>query len=192
MMAKRVCDVGWSVLLLIVFAIPMLIIALLVKLTSNGPVIYKQSRVGQDGRVFELYKFRSMPIDAEQKTGPVWASKNDLRPTPIGRVLRRFSLDELPQLINVIRGDMSLVGPRPERPYFVKKFSSEYPTYALRHRVRPGLTGWAQVRGWRGNTSLIHRLECDLEYIDRWSFVRDVYICLLTPWELMRGERGGR
>jgi exopolysaccharide biosynthesis polyprenyl glycosylphosphotransferase len=188
LMAKRVSDFTWSLVLLILFAIPMLVIAVLVKLSSPGPIIYKQTRVGRGGREFELYKFRSMSVDAEQKTGPVWAAKNDLRPTRVGRFLRRFSLDELPQFINVLRGEMSLVGPRPERPHFVDKFSQEIPEYHLRHQMLPGLTGWAQVCGWRGDTSLHKRLECDLEYINAWSLKRDVYICLMTPLELLRGE----
>jgi len=188
LMAKRVSDFTWSLVLLVLFAIPMLVIAVLVKLSSPGPIIYKQTRVGRGGREFELYKFRSMSVDAEQITGPVWAAKNDLRPTRVGRFLRRFSLDELPQFINVIRGEMSLVGPRPERPHFVHKFSQEIPGYHLRHQMLPGLTGWAQVCGWRGDTSLRKRLECDLEYINAWSLKRDVYICLMTPWELLRGE----
>ena len=145
------------------------IIALLIKRTSPGPVFYTQERMGLDGKAFNVYKFRSMTTGAEDETGPVWARDDDPRCTPVGRWLRRFDLDELPQFWNVLRGDMSIVGPRPERPYFVEQFKHRIPQYMLRHKVKAGITGWAQVNGWRGNTSLEKRIEYDLYYIENWS-----------------------
>jgi exopolysaccharide biosynthesis polyprenyl glycosylphosphotransferase len=161
----------------------LLLIALLVKLTSPGPVLYVQERMGLDGRSFHMLKFRSMRVDAEQQSGAVWARKGDNRRTPIGTFLRQMSLDELPQLWNVLWGDMSLVGPRPERPVFVHKFRTEIPHYMLRHKVRAGITGWAQVNGWRGNTSLDRRIECDLFYIRHWSYALDLKILTMTLWK---------
>jgi len=151
-----------------------------VKATSPGPVFYRQERMGLDGRRFRVYKFRSMFEDAERETGPVWARQDDPRRTPVGRVLRTLSLDELPQLWNVVRGDMSLVGPRPERPFFVEQFKQRVPQYMLRHKVRSGLTGWAQVNGLRGNTSLEKRIEYDLYYIENWSVALDFKIMWMT------------
>jgi exopolysaccharide biosynthesis polyprenyl glycosylphosphotransferase len=148
--------------------------------TSPGPVFYRQERMGLDGRRFRVYKFRSMFEDAERETGPVWARQDDPRRTPVGRVLRTLSLDELPQLWNVVRGDMSLVGPRPERPYFVEQFKQRVPQYMLRHKVRSGLTGWAQVNGLRGNTSIEKRIEYDLYYIENWSVALDFKIMWMT------------
>jgi lipopolysaccharide/colanic/teichoic acid biosynthesis glycosyltransferase len=145
--------------------------------------------MGLDGRRFTLLKFRSMIDDAEKHTGPVWASEDDPRTTPLGRWLRRTSLDELPQLINVLRGEMSLVGPRPERPPLIDEFRSSIPKYMLRHKVKAGMTGWAQVNGWRGNTSLERRIEHDLEYIENWSLWRDVKILALTVFAGFRGRR---
>jgi Undecaprenyl-phosphate glucose phosphotransferase len=165
---------------LLLFAPIFPIIALAVKLTSSGPVFYRQQRMGLDGRSFELLKFRSMVVDAEQSTGPVWASEEDSRCTAIGATLRKLSLDELPQFWNIVRGDMSLVGPRPERPYFVDEFRDHIPHYMHRHRVRAGLTGWAQVHGWRGNTSLDKRIEYDLYYIENWSLALDFKILWMT------------
>ena len=136
--------------------------------------------MGLDGKPFVIYKFRSMYQDAERETGPVWASQDDPRCTPVGRLLRRTNFDELPQLWNVLRGDMSLVGPRPERPFFVDQFKQRIPQYMLRHKVRAGLTGWAQVNGWRGNTSIEKRIEYDLYYIENWSVSLDVKIMWLT------------
>jgi len=133
-----------------------------------------------DGSPFTVYKFRSMYHDAEARTGPVWARDEDPRCTPVGRLLRRFDLDELPQLVNVLKGEMSLVGPRPERPYFVEQFKHRYPQYMLRHKVKSGITGWAQVNGWRGNTSLEKRIEYDLYYIENWSLGLDFKIMWLT------------
>lgn len=177
---KRIFDVVFSLLLLIALSPVIAAVALLVKLTSPGPVLYKQKRVGLDGRRFTIRKFRSMYIDAEERTGPVWASRHDPRVTPVGRWLRRLNLDELPQLWNVLRGNMSLVGPRPERPHFVKKFREAIPRYMVRHRVKAGITGWAQVNGLRGNTSIDERIKYDIYYIDNWSIWLDLKILLLT------------
>ena len=180
--AKRAIDLVLGLAALAAFAPVMLLLAVLVKLTSRGPVLYRQTRVGLDGRTFGMLKFRSMRPDAESRTGPVWASRDDRRCTAIGRFMRRWSLDELPQLLNVLVGDMSLVGPRPERGVFVERFRREIPDYQQRHHVKPGMTGWAQVNGWRGNTSLRRRVECDLFYVRRWSLWLDVKIILLTPF----------
>jgi lipopolysaccharide/colanic/teichoic acid biosynthesis glycosyltransferase len=140
--------------------------------------------MGLDGHTFKALKFRSMHADAESKTGAVWASENDERRTKFGVFLRNYSLDELPQLFNVFKGEMSLVGPRPERPIFIEQFKSQIPNYMLRHKVKAGITGWAQINGWRGNTSLEKRIECDLYYIERWSIWFDIKILFLT---LFRG-----
>ena len=177
---KRVLDVVLSLLAMIVLAIPFAIIAAVVKWTSRGPVFYAQERMGLDGRPFTVYKFRSMQHDAEDASGPVWAREDDPRATPIGRWLRRFDLDELPQFWNVLKGEMSIVGPRPERPFFVQQFKHRIPQYMLRHKVKAGITGWAQVNGWRGNTSLEKRIEYDLYYIENWSVTLDLKIMWLT------------
>jgi Undecaprenyl-phosphate glucose phosphotransferase len=177
---KRTIDIGLSAAALLVLAIPFALIALLIRFTSPGPVFYRQERMGLDGKSFIIYKFRSMFHEAERETGPVWASQDDPRCTPVGRLLRRTNFDELPQLWNVLRGDMSLVGPRPERPFFVTQFKQRIPQYMLRHKVRAGLTGWAQVNGWRGNTSLEKRIEYDLYYIENWSVSLDLKIMWLT------------
>ena len=161
------------------------LIALGVKLTSAGPVLYRQERMGLDGQRFQMLKFRTMRDDAEAETGPVWASAADPRRVPFGAVLRRFSLDELPQFLNVLRGEMSTVGPRPERPVFVEDFRRTVPGYMLRHKVKSGVTGWAQVNGLRGNTSLEKRIEYDLEYIERWSFGFDLKIIALTVGRIL-------
>ena len=187
----RMVDVTISFAMLTVLALPMLVIAALVKLTSRGPALYRQQRIGLGGRPFVIYKFRSMRIDAEYTTGPVWAKRGDTRCTLLGHVLRRWCLDELPQLLNVLRGDMSLVGPRPERPYFVKEFSQRYPSYAHRHEVLPGMTGWAQVNGWRGDSSLEKRLEFDLYYVQHWTVWFNLKIILLTPFRLLVDRNGG-
>jgi Undecaprenyl-phosphate glucose phosphotransferase len=181
---KRSIDIVISTFALIFVSIPSGIIALTVKLTSPGPVFYRQERMGLDGRPFTVYKFRSMLVDAEDRTGPVWSRDDDPRCTPVGRFLRRFDLDELPQLWNVFKGDMSIVGPRPERPFFVDQFKHRFPQYMLRHKVKAGITGWAQVNGWRGNTSLEKRIEFDLYYIENWSVSLDLKIMWLT---LFRG-----
>ena len=177
---KRSIDIGLSAAALLVLAIPFGLIAVAIRLTSPGPVFYRQERMGLDGKSFTIYKFRSMFHDAERETGPIWASQDDPRCTPIGKLLRRTNFDELPQLWNVLRGDMSLVGPRPERPFFVSQFKQRIPQYMLRHKVRAGLTGWAQVNGWRGNTSLEKRIEYDLYYIENWSVSLDLKIMWLT------------
>ena len=177
-----------GLVLLLAFAIPMAIIAALIKLTSKGPVLYKQIRVGMDQQEFKMLKFRTMTADAEKEDGPQWAKPDDPRRTPIGAWLRSKSLDELPQLINVIKGQMSLVGPRPERPHFVKEFSEGYKKYMLRHKLKAGMTGWAQANGFRGDTSLKKRLQYDLYYIRNWSFGLDIRILLLTPWQIIKGK----
>jgi Undecaprenyl-phosphate glucose phosphotransferase len=177
---KRTIDIILSAMALLILAIPLGIIALLVRLTSSGAVFYRQERMGLDGRAFTVYKFRSMYQDAERETGPIWARDDDPRCTPVGRILRKLDLDELPQIWNVLKGDMSLVGPRPERPYFVEQFKQRYPQYMLRHKVRSGITGWAQVNGWRGNTSIEKRIEYDLYYIGNWSLRLDLKIMWLT------------
>jgi Undecaprenyl-phosphate glucose phosphotransferase len=177
---KRMSDVIYSAGALLIFSPVMLLIALLVKLSSRGPVFYSQDRMGLDGRTFKMYKFRSMRLDAETQTGAVWASKNDDRTTWIGKLIRKTSLDELPQFFNVLKGDMSCVGPRPERPVFVEKFRKEIPGYMLRHKVKAGITGWAQINGLRGNTSLEERIEYDLFYITHWSLGFDLRIMFMT------------
>jgi exopolysaccharide biosynthesis polyprenyl glycosylphosphotransferase len=161
-------------------AIPCFIIATLIKRSSPGPIFYTQERMGLDGKAFTVYKFRSMPVDAEDVSGPIWAREDDPRATSIGRWLRRYDVDELPQFWNVLRGDMSIVGPRPERPFFVEQFKHRIPSYMLRHKVKAGITGWAQVNGWRGNTSIEKRIEYDLYYIENWSVRLDLKIMWLT------------
>jgi Undecaprenyl-phosphate glucose phosphotransferase len=181
--AKRATDVILSAMALVLLAPLLLLLAILIKLTAPGPVLYVQERMGLDGRSFPMLKFRSMRVDAEAASGPVWAQAVDNRRTALGTFLRKTSLDELPQFWNVLRGDMSLVGPRPERPVFVNRFRKEVPHYMLRHKVRAGITGWAQVNGWRGNTSLDRRIECDLFYIRNWSYALDLKILILTLWK---------
>lgn len=182
-LAKRATDVLVSAVALFILSPILLLIALAVKITSKGPIFYSQERMGLDGRTFRMVKFRSMRIDAETASGAVWAKAGDDRRTPIGTFLRSTSLDELPQFWNVFCGDMSLVGPRPERPVFVSQFRGEIPHYMLRHKVKAGITGWAQVNGWRGNTSLDRRIECDLFYIRNWSYGLDWKIMLMTVWK---------
>lgn len=160
----------------------MLIIAILIKLTSRGHIFFKQERMGLDGKTFNMLKFRTMFIDAEQETVPVWTKKDDPRRTKIGKLLWRTSLDELPQFFNVLKGDMSIVGPRPERPVCIENFRSTIPKYMLRHKMKSGITGWAQISGWRGNTSLEKRIEYDLYYIENWSLNFDLKIIWLTVW----------
>lgn len=181
---KRLIDVCCSSAALAVLALPMAAIAAVIRLTSPGPALYRQERMGLDGRSFDTLKFRSMFDGAERATGPVWTRQDDPRCTPVGRVLRRFSLDELPQLWNVLRGEMSLVGPRPERPHFVERFKDRVPEYMLRHKVKAGLTGWAQVNDLRGNTSIEKRIEYDLYYIENWSVALDFKIMWLTVLRL--------
>ena len=179
---KRVLDIIFSSLVIIFTSPVMLIIALLIKLTSRGTLLLKQERMGLDGKTFNMLKFRTMFTNAEQETGPVWAKKDDPRRTKIGKLLRKTSMDELPQFFNVLKGNMSIVGPRPERPVFIENFRNTIPKYMLRHKMKAGITGWAQVSGWRGNTSLEKRIEYDLYYIENWSLNFDLKIIWLTVW----------
>ena len=158
----------------------MMFVAALVKFTSKGPLIFRQKRVGLHNREFNMYKFRSMRVQNEAEEKKAWTTEHDPRVTPVGRFIRSTSLDELPQLFNILKGEMSLVGPRPERPFFVEKFREEIPRYMVKHQVRPGLTGWAQVNGYRGDTSIRKRIECDLYYIENWSVGFDIKIMFLT------------
>jgi exopolysaccharide biosynthesis polyprenyl glycosylphosphotransferase len=189
--AGRLLDVSVAVAMLSLLAVPMLLVALLVKLSSRGPALYKQQRIGKGGRPFVIYKFRTMGLNAEVETGPIWAKRGDPRCTLLGHWLRRWCVDELPQLFNVLKGDMSLVGPRPERPYFVKEFSRQIPAYNQRHQVLPGMTGWAQVNGWRGDSSLEKRIEFDLYYVRHWTVWFNLRILLLTPFRLLVDRHGG-
>ena len=177
---KRGFDVVGSVAALAILAIPMMVIAILVKRTGKGPVFYRQERMGLDGRTFEMLKFRTMRVGAESQTGAVWAKRDDPRRTRIGAFLRRTSLDEIPQFLNTLAGHMSIVGPRPERPVFIEEFKKSVPRYMLRHKMKAGITGWAQVNGWRGNTSLEKRIQYDLYYIENWSLWLDIRIMFLT------------
>jgi len=179
---KRVTDVVLSFIIILVTSPLVLVISLLIKATSSGPVFYSQERMGLDGKIFNMLKYRTMAIEAEKETGPVWAAKDDSRRTSIGSFLRKTSLDELPQFFNVLKGDMSIVGPRPEREFFIQQFRNKIPKYMLRHKMKAGITGWAQVSGWRGNTSLEKRIECDLYYIENWSLRLDLEIMWLTIW----------
>jgi Undecaprenyl-phosphate glucose phosphotransferase len=182
-LGKRVIDIALSGTALAFLSPLLAFIALCIKFSSRGRVLYTQERMGLDGRTFKMLKFRSMNEDAERSTGAVWANPKDHRRTPLGTFLRQTSLDELPQFWNVLRGDMSLVGPRPERPVFVQQFRKDIPHYMLRHKVKAGITGWAQVNGWRGNTSLDQRIQCDLYYIRNWSYLLDLKIIVLTLWK---------
>lgn len=184
--AKRAMDLVFGSLALVLLAPAMLILAATIKLTSRGPVLFKQPRTGMGGKSFDMLKFRSMRIDAEHGVGPVFARRHDARCTRLGRLMRRWSLDELPQLFNVLAGDMSLVGPRPERKVFIERFQRHIPNYAQRHQVKAGITGWAQVHGWRGDTSIRRRLEYDLYYISNWSLMLDLKILALTVWRGFR------
>ena len=181
-LVKRIMDIVLSALALIVLAPLMLLIGLAVKASSRGPVFFRQRRCGLNGRPFDMLKFRSMPVDSESESGPVWAKKGDNRATPLGKFLRKTSLDELPQFLNVLKGDMSVVGPRPERPEFIEKFRITIPNYMARHAVKCGITGWAQVNGWRGNTSLRKRIQYDLYYIVHWNPWFDLRIMWMTVW----------
>lgn len=181
---KRIFDACGSAVLLLFLAPLFAVITILVKLTSKGPIFFVQKRMGADGKIFNCYKFRSMVVGAEESTGPVWAVPDDERTTAFGKWLRRTSLDELPQFYNVLKGDMSLVGPRPERPVFVDQFRNQVPKYMFRHKMKSGITGWAQINGWRGNTSIEERVRHDLYYIAHWSHLFDIKILVLT---LFRG-----
>ena len=179
-MVKRTMDVVGALIALVLASPVMLVVSILIKLTSRGPLIYKQERVGLHNKTFRMYKFRSMEMQSPEKEKKAWTVKDDPRVTGIGRFMRRTSIDELPQLINILKGDMSLVGPRPERPFFVEKFREEIPRYMVKHQVRPGLTGWAQVNGYRGDTSIRKRIEYDLYYIENWTVGLDIKIILMT------------
>jgi Undecaprenyl-phosphate glucose phosphotransferase len=177
---KRVMDLALATAAALVLLPILPLLALAIWLEDRGPILYRQERMGLDGKPFMILKFRSMRVDAEESSGPVWAVKDDPRRTRVGSFLRRWSLDELPQLWNVIAGDMSIVGPRPERPTFVREFKHKIPRYMLRHRVKSGITGWAQVHGWRGNTSIRKRIQYDLYYIQNWSLSLDCKILWMT------------
>lgn len=179
-MIKRLIDIIGSIVALIIFSPIMLVVAILVKRSSPGPILFAQERIGLGNKPFKMYKFRSMGVQDPKKEAKEWTTKNDARVTPIGRIIRKTSLDELPQFWNVLRGDMSLIGPRPERPLFVEKFKEEIPRYMIKHQVRPGITGWAQVNGFRGDTSIRSRIEHDLYYIENWSLGLDIKILFLT------------
>ena len=187
---KRGFDLVVSLVGIALFSPLALLIGLAVLIDSGRPILYRQTRTGAGGRAFSIIKFRSMRTDAESGSGPVWSGRGDNRTTRVGRFLRRTSLDELPQLWNVLLGEMSLVGPRPERPPFVERFSREVPLYAYRHRIRPGMTGWAQSHGHRGDTPLDPRIEHDNWYIEHWSIGLDITILCRTVMEVLRGERG--
>ena len=182
---KRLIDVSVTFIGLIITFPVFIVLAAIIKLTSHGPVFFSQERVGQGGKSFKIIKFRSMKVNAEAETGPVWAKGDDSRTTKAGYWLRRFSLDELPQLWCVLKGDMSLIGPRPERPVFVEQFKGSITRYMERHKVRPGITGWAQVNGFRGNTAVDERTGCDLYYIDNWSLFFDLKIFIKTIVEFI-------
>ena len=177
---KTIEDYVLSFILLILLSPLLLILAIGVKMSSPGSILYRQRRVGWNGKQFTMYKFRTMPVEAEKESGPIWASAADHRATKLGSFLRKTSLDELPQLFNVLQGKMSLIGPRPERPHFVEKYKDEVPHYMRKHLVKAGLTGWAQVHGWRGNTCLHTRIEHDLYYIENWSLWLDIKIIIMT------------
>ncbi|WP_105618540.1 undecaprenyl-phosphate glucose phosphotransferase [Vallitalea okinawensis] len=180
---KRCIDIVGAIVALILFSPIMITTALITKVTSPGPILFKQERVGLDRKSFMMYKFRSMVVQNSKSSNTVWTTSNDPRITPIGRFIRRTSIDELPQLFNVIKGDMSLIGPRPERPYYVDKFKEEIPKYMIKHQVRPGMTGWAQVHGWRGDTSIKKRIEYDIYYIEHWTLKMDIKIAFLTVFK---------
>ena len=187
--AKRAVDLIGATVAIILFSPVMLLTVLVVALTEEGSVIYRQERVGLHNQVFYMYKFRSMIMQDEEKEKAEWSTRNDPRITPVGKLIRRTSIDELPQLFNVLKGEMSLVGPRPERPQFVQKFRDEIPRYMVKHQVRPGMTGWAQINGCRGDTSIEKRIEYDLYYIENWTMVFDMKILILT---IFKGFFDGR
>lgn len=180
---KRIMDLGGALAAIVLFSPVMLFSVIMIKLTSPGPLIYKQERVGLHNRNFMMYKFRSMDVQPPEEEKKAWTVKDDPRVTNFGKFMRKTSIDELPQLFNVLRGEMSLVGPRPERPFFVEKFREEIPRYMIKHQVRPGLTGWAQVNGYRVNTSIRKRIEYDLYYIENWTIGLDIKILFLTVFK---------
>lgn len=180
-MAKRLMDIMGSLFLIVLTSPILLFAALGVRLSSPGPIIFRQERVGLHNKPFYMYKFRSMRVNADQDTG--WSRNRDPRKTRFGAIIRKLSIDELPQLFNVLKGDMSLVGPRPEIPHFVEQFKDEIPLYMVKHQVRPGITGWAQINGLRGDTSIVERIRCDIYYIENWSIFFDIKILLMTPFK---------
>ncbi len=180
---KRMVDIIGALFALIIFSIPMAIIAILVKTTSKGPLIFCQTRVGLNNKEFKMYKFRSMAMQNPSEEKKAWTTFDDPRVTPIGKFIRKTSLDEFPQFLNVLKGDMSLIGPRPERPFFVEKFKEEIPRYMIKHQVRPGLSGWAQVNGLRGDTSIRKRIDHDLYYIENWTLGLDIKILFMTVFK---------
>lgn len=182
-LVKRGMDIVGSIICILVFSPLMILTALLVKKSSPGPVLFCQERIGLHNKPFKMYKFRSMGVQPQSKEEKCWTVKNDPRVTPIGKIIRKTSIDELPQLFNVLKGDMSLIGPRPERPLFVEKFKEEIPRYMIKHQVRPGMTGWAQVNGFRGDTSIRGRIEHDLYYIENWTLGLDIKILFLTVFK---------
>lgn len=185
---KRLMDIVGSALGLVILSPLLFILAILVRISSKGPVIFKQERVGLHNKPFQMYKFRSMEVQTEDREKEGWTVKNDPRVTRIGKVMRKTSMDELPQLWNILKGDMSIVGPRPERPQFVERFREEIPRYMIKHQVRPGLTGWAQVNGYRGDTSIRRRIEFDLYYIENWSMAFDIKIIFMTLFKGLVNE----
>lgn len=180
---KRLMDIFGSVVALLLFGIPMIIVAIIIKTTSKGPIIFSQVRIGSHNKEFKMYKFRSMEVQTESKEKKAWTTFNDPRVTKIGKFIRKTSIDELPQLLNVLKGEMSLIGPRPERPFFVEKFREEIPRYMIKHQVKPGLTGWAQINGYRGDTSIKKRIEHDLYYIENWTLGLDIKILFYTVFK---------
>ena len=180
---KRLVDILGSAFCIILFSPIMLITIIAIKLTSKGPIFYAQERVGKHGKVFKMYKFRSMKVQDEDEEKTEWTTQDDPRVTGIGKIIRKTSIDEMPQFWNILKGDMSLIGPRPERPFFVEKFRDEIPHYMIKHQVRPGLTGWAQVNGLRGDTSIQERIKYDLYYIENWTFSFDIKILFLTVFK---------
>lgn len=179
-MLKRTFDIAFSMMVLLILSPLLLAIAIGIKLTAKGPILFVQERVGKNRRIFKMYKFRSMRVSTSEESNTKWTTSDDPRKTAFGSFIRKTSLDELPQFFNVLKGDMSIIGPRPERPYFVDQFKEEIPKYMIKHRVRPGITGWAQVNGWRGDTSIVERINCDIEYIENWTFEFDLKIVWKT------------
>ena len=182
-------DIVGSLCGLIVTSPLLLIVAILIRATSKGPIIFSQERIGQHNHAFKMYKFRTMYVQDTKEEKKGWTTKNDPRVTKVGRILRKTSIDELPQLFNILIGDMSLVGPRPERPQYVEKFKEEIPRYMIKHQVRPGLTGWAQINGYRGDTSIRKRIEYDIYYIENWSMSFDFKIMFLTIFKGFINEK---
>ncbi len=177
---KRLVDIVGALVAIVLFSPIMIVSAILIKLTSPGPIVFSQERVGLHNKTFKMYKFRTMRVQDEKEEKKAWTVKDDPRVTGIGRILRRTSMDEVPQFFNILKGDMSLIGPRPERPFFVEKYKEEIPRYMVKHQVRPGLTGWAQVNGYRGDSSIRKRIDHDIYYIENWSIAFDIKIIFLT------------